>query len=149
MSAGSSSSDGDEWVKIETPMYSVVWEPASFRHAGCGGHEVRPCQHPYLVPHIGSDSGALRPRGRVLSDRKFGPSEASEDEVRYILSCSPCYFVESLHSAWRTHNHDADGLWTRESFLSRHFTLELNDAVSRFCPRRQLPPEDQKIIFVD
>ena len=110
---------------------------------------MRPCQNPLIVPQIGSGSKALRLKCRVLSDRVFGPGEASEDQVRYIFGWSPCYFVESLHQAWQAHRHDGDGAWTREGFLSQHFTTELNDAVSRFCPRRQLPLEDQKVIFVD
>ena len=84
-----------------------------------------------------------------MSDRIFEPGEANEDEVRYIFSCCPCYFIESLHTAWQAHKDEADAAWTREGFASQHFTAELNGAVRRFCPRRQLPAHDQAIIELD
>jgi hypothetical protein len=84
-----------------------------------------------------------------MSDRIFESSEANEDEVRYIFSCSPCYFIESLHTAWQVHKDEADAAWTREGFASQHFAAELNEAVRRFCPRRQLPAQDQAIIELD
>lgn len=142
-------SDEDTWVKIEATTYPITWKPTSFRHPGCGGHENRPCQHPRLVPRPEAAPNSLRLRGRVLSDRTFTPSEITEDEVRYVFGCSPCYFVESLHSAWQTHKHKADDLWTRESFAAKFFCNELNEGIRRFCPRRQLPKVDHVVIEID
>jgi hypothetical protein len=149
LSREDSSNDEGTWVKIESTTYAINWRPTSFRHSGCGGHENRPCQNRRLVPHVDSNSGMLRLRGRVMSDRIFELGEANEDEVRYIFSCCPCYFIESLHTAWQVPKDEADAIWTRESFASQYFTAELNEAVRRFCPRRQLPAHDQAIIELD
>jgi hypothetical protein len=88
---------------------------------------------------------------RAMSGQHFRASEATDAEVRFIVSKCPCNFVQSFHEAWQTwmELHDGQLDYSKESFLSQHYFKQLSAAMDRFCSSRAWVKDEDGVIVID
>ena len=103
------------------------------------------CRHPtigHILPPI--TDGSLHPPNVVFNHVYFSPGEATDDQVRYIISRCSCQNTMRLEQAWQDVLKEAaeDGQdieISKEEYLSHFFADWLNQLVRRACPTPSFP----------
>lgn len=115
-------------------------------HPGSCGRSWQICRHPtigHVRPPI--EDGSLHPPNVVFNNQRFSAGEATDEQVRYIISCSTCQNTTKLEKAWQDALEEArtDGEVLdigKETYLSHLFADWLNEIVKMACPTPSLPP---------
>ncbi|KAK4500546.1 hypothetical protein PRZ48_008735 [Zasmidium cellare] len=128
---------GKKFVKPERMSSSDP--PASLHLDTCRGAPY-PCTHPIAgcePPVIGDDS--TYPPQVVFNDKKFTRGQATDEEIRYILSRCWCPTTECLQNMWEADQAEAaidgDSMYdSKEDFLSIACYELLTDIARMCCP---------------
>ncbi|KXS96590.1 hypothetical protein AC578_11132 [Pseudocercospora eumusae] len=119
------------------PQAQLTHQTDHQRHATCSPRG--PCIDPVLNPPLPKTD--VEPPVVIYRDRDqlFSKSELTDAEVRYLLSVAPCQMIDAVIQWWHAlqpewTKHDCMAQYTKEWYLSRHWTRELNQIVRERCP---------------
>lgn len=126
-----------EW-RLALPAILPNVDNITFDHPACS--DRAPCmdgQAGYKMTCMGA--GPSRLRNIVHSHVRFDADEASEEQVKFILSRCPCKYTAYFQEAWEdwcieTIKKGRRRTRTKERHLSKRFCTRINGVIKEFCP---------------
>jgi len=126
-------------IEMEMPPSDFLARNPELRHPNCAGGQI-PCTHSAVSYTLHAPAvGRSRIAGTVYRETRFGPAEATIEQIRYIISRCTCIYAAVFHEAWENYCRATEAQGRRrnhackESYISTQFSPWLNGVINEFC----------------